>query len=151
MVFLLYNSFTHIFPPPPRQYRMVTCAFYCHGNCRKKQLHRGAPGKKHISHRQLLHITIIIVFKAFWYFCLRCLSAYNFIMCKGIKPSSHCLHLPFLPTPHTFHAVASSLLLVPRNFTTFTAPTAANKPRSSSYQLLKPTALSGWTRIQAGE
>ena len=33
----------------------------------------------------------------------------------------------------------------------FTAPTAANKPRSSAYQLLKPTALSGFTSIQAGE
>ena len=33
----------------------------------------------------------------------------------------------------------------------FTAPTAANKPRSSAYQLLKPTALSSSTRIQAGE
>jgi hypothetical protein len=53
-------------------------------------------------------------------------QAHNFIMCKGIKPSSHCLHLPFLPTLRTFHAVASSSLLVPRNFTTFTAPTAAN-------------------------
>jgi hypothetical protein len=40
--------------------------------------------------------------------------------------SSHCLHLPILPTPPTSHAVASHLLLVPRNFMPFTAPTAAN-------------------------
>ena len=78
-------------------------------------------------------------------------QAHNFIMCKGIKPSSHCLHLPCLPTPPTFHAAASHSLLVPRNFMPFTAPTAANKPRSSSYQLLKPTALSSWPSIQAGE
>ena len=53
-------------------------------------------------------------------------QAHNFIMCKGIKPSSHCLHLPFLPTPNTSNAAASLLLLVPRNFMPFTAPTAAN-------------------------
>ena len=72
-------------------------------------------------------------------------------MYKAFQASNHCLHLPFLPTPPTFHAVASHSLLVPRNFIPFTAPTAANKPRTSSYQLLKPTALSGWTCIQAGE
>lgn len=53
-------------------------------------------------------------------------QAHNFIMCKGIKPSSHCLHLPGRPTPPTTHAVASHSLLVPRNFIPFTAPTAAN-------------------------
>ncbi len=42
-------------------------------------------------HHKLLHIMSVIRLKAFWYFCLRCLSAYNYIMCKGIKPSSHCL------------------------------------------------------------
>jgi len=36
-----------------------------------------------------------------------------------------------------------------RNLMPFTAPTAANKPRTSSYQLLKPTALSGRTSKQA--
>jgi len=102
-------------------------------------------------HHKLLHIMSVIRLKAFWYFYLRCLSAYNYIMCKGIKPSSHCLHLPNLPTPPTFQAVASHSLLVPRNFMPFTALTAANKPRSSAYQLLSPTALSGWTSIQAGE
>jgi hypothetical protein len=102
-------------------------------------------------HHKLLHIMSVIRLKAFWYFYLRCLSAYNYIMCKGIKPSSHCLHLPNLPTPPTFQAVASHSLFVPHNFMPFTAPTAANKPRSSSYQLLNPTALSGCTRIQAGE
>ncbi len=76
-------------------------------------------------------------------------QAHNFIMCKGIKPSSHCLHLPIPPTPPAFPAVASHSLLVPRNLMPFTAPTAANKPRTSSYQLLKPTALSGWTSKQA--
>ena len=105
--------------------------------------------KAHSATGSYVHIMLVIRLKAFWYFCLRCLSAYNYIMCKGIKPSSHCLHLPNLPTPPTFQAVASSLLLVPINFTTFTAPTAANKPRSSSYQLLSPTALSSWTRIVA--
>jgi hypothetical protein len=53
-------------------------------------------------------------------------QAHNFIMCKGIKPSSHCLYLPSLPTPRTFYAVASHSLLVPRNFMPFPAPTAAN-------------------------
>ena len=72
-------------------------------------------------------------------------------MYKAFQASNHCLHLPFLPTPPTFHAVASHSLLVPRNLMPFTAPTAANKPRSSAYQLLSPTSLSGWTRIQAGE
>jgi hypothetical protein len=33
----------------------------------------------------------------------------------------------------------------------FTAPTAANKSRASSYQLLNPTALSSFTSRQAGE
>jgi hypothetical protein len=88
---------------------------------------------------------------------------------QGLKPSSHCLHLPNLPTPHTLQAVASSLLLVPRNFTTFTAPTAAHigyyivlslmynfvrlsgVEAHSQYKLLKPTALSGCTSKQAGE
>ena len=40
--------------------------------------------------------------------------------------SSHCLHLPNLPTLHTSLAVASHSLLVPRNLMPFTAPTAAN-------------------------
>jgi len=53
-------------------------------------------------------------------------QAHNFIMCKGIKPSSHCLHRPSLPTPPTSIAVASHSLLVPRNFMPFPAPTAAN-------------------------
>jgi len=47
-------------------------------------------------------------------------------MYKAFQASNHCLHLPFLPTQHTFHAVASHSLLVPRNFMPFTAPTAAN-------------------------
>ena len=72
-------------------------------------------------------------------------------MYKAFQASNHCLHLPSLPTQPTSHAVASHSLLVPRNFMPFTAPTAANKPRSSSYQLLKPTAISGYTRIKAGE
>ena len=79
-----------------------------------------------LHHHKLLHIMSVIRLKAFWYFLLRCLSAYNYIMCKGIKPSSHCLHPPSLPTPPTFQAVASHSLLVPRNFMPFTAPTAAN-------------------------
>ena len=40
--------------------------------------------------------------------------------------SSHCLHLPNLPTPPTSYAAASHSLLVPRIFMPFTAPTAAN-------------------------
>ncbi|MEI8048521.1 MAG: hypothetical protein WCI92_14155 [Bacteroidota bacterium] len=44
----------------------------------------------------------------------------------GLKPSSHCLHQPFLPTPPTFPAAASHSLLIPRNFMPFAAPTAAN-------------------------
>jgi hypothetical protein len=66
-------------------------------------------------------------------------------MYKAFQASKHCLHLPFLPTLPTSYAVASHSLLVPRNFMPFTAPTAANKPHASSYQLLKPTALSGFT------
>ena len=58
---------------------------------------------------------------------------------KHIIQSSQCLHLPSLPTPPTFHAVASHSLLVSRNFMPFTASTAANKPRSSAYQLLSPS------------
>ncbi len=29
------------------QCRMAPCAFSCHGICRKKQIHQGAPGKKY--------------------------------------------------------------------------------------------------------
>ena len=72
-------------------------------------------------------------------------------MYKAFQASNHCLHLPSLPTPPTSFAVASHSLLVPRNFMPFTAPTAAHKLHSSAYKLLKPTALSGFTRIQAGE
>ena len=93
---------------------------------KKANTPRRARKKAHSTTGQLLHITLVIRLKAFWYFLLRCLSAYNYIMCKGIKPSSHCLHLPNLPTPLTFQAVASHSLLVPRNFMPFTAPTAAN-------------------------
>ena len=45
---------------------------------------------------------------------------------RPFRQSSHCLHLPNLPTPPTFHAVASHSLLVPRNLMPFNAPTAAN-------------------------
>ena len=143
---------------------MAACAFSCHGICRKKQIHRGAPGKKHTSPPEATsHNNSYDL--AYFFIGINVIirQAHNFIMCKGIKPSSHCLHLPFLPTPHTFHAVASSLLLVPRNFTTFTAPTAANIGYNqfsgmlrkyvlhSQYQLLKPTALSSSTSKQAGE
>jgi hypothetical protein len=65
--------------------------------------------------------------------------------------SSHCLHLPNLPTPHTSYAVASHSLLVPRNFMPFTAPTAAN---ISSYLVIsaaKSFPRSSCTSIQAGE
>ena len=48
------------------------------------------------------------------------------------------LHLPSLPTPATFHAVASHSLLVPRNFMPFTATQQQIFPRASSYQLLRP-------------
>jgi hypothetical protein len=72
-------------------------------------------------------------------------------MYKAFQASNHCLHLPFLPTPPTFHAVASHSLLVPRNFMPFTAPQQQIFPRTSSYQQLSPTALSGYTSIQAGE
>jgi hypothetical protein len=122
-------------------------AIFCHGICRKantasraKKLLLSSTGSRTL-HNVLLWSSIK--------------SGINIIpensAHKHIMQSSHCLYLPFLPTPHTFLAVASSSLLVPRNFTTFTAPTAANKPRSSAYQLLRPTALSRCTRIQAGE
>ena len=36
-------------PPPAQPVPLSPCAFSCHGICRKKQIHRGAPGKKHTS------------------------------------------------------------------------------------------------------
>jgi len=39
-------------------FALSLCPFSCHGNCRKKQLHHGAPGKKSITPSKRKHFIL---------------------------------------------------------------------------------------------
>jgi len=58
-------------------------------------------------------------------------QAHNFIKCKGIKPSSHCLHLPNLPTPHTFLRWSASYSLTRSGIYSSLNKLLGRSPRSS--------------------
>jgi len=84
--------------------------FFLSWYLQKKQIQQGAPKNAPIHHRK----------HAFKY-CSLIVLVENLLAHYVKQPQP-----AYLPTPPTFHAFASHLLLVPRNFMPFTAHTAAN-------------------------
>ena len=101
---------------------------FCHGNCRKAITPWRAKKLHPLHHHKLLHIITVIRLKAFWFSCLRCLSAYNFIMCKGIKPSSqwllpaHSSHFLSSCKPFNYSSLIISCLSLPHSSKYFLVP-----------------------------